>query len=258
MSRPTVLVIQHEDDAPPAWYGEWLAAAGVDLHVCRPDRGEPVPENLQGYAGLLVLGGEMGANDDAVTPWLTPTKRLITDAVDADQPVLGICLGHQLAAVALGGTAEPNPHGPAKGLTPVRLTPAGAEDPLLGAGTVRDGSQSVQWNNDVVTVLPDGATELATAPDGTVQAARYSTYAWGVQFHPEASPAVFRSWTADKPGARRYREDGTDVLAAAKAVDAAEQDLRTAWRPLAERFAWVVRTSPTDAGGASGAGGAGR
>lgn len=245
MTSPRLLVIQHEDECPPAWFGEWLTDAGLQLDVVEAHRGDPVPVDLGPCAGLMVLGGEMGANDDVSYDWLKATRMLIATVVDAGQPFLGICLGHQLATVALGGAVDRNPSGPAEGLTPVSLTAAGRGDPLL-AGS--DGLRSVQWNGDVALRLPAGAVPLATAPDGSVQAARFGDRAWGVQFHPEASPAVFRSWTVDKPTTRPIREH---VLAAAEGIEAATDELRVAWEPLARRFAEIVRRSLSPAASGS-------
>ncbi len=179
----------------------------------------------------------MGANDDAEHPWLTPTKTLIATVVRAGQCFLGICLGHQLAAVALGGEVIKNPRGHATGLTQVTLTPAGRVDPLLRS--VGPTARAVQWNHDIVSRLPVGAAALATAPDGTVQAARYGDRAWGVQFHPEASPAVFNGWTVDKRSA--YVPPGFELADVAKTVADAEAELRRTWAPLAHRFAGLVR-----------------
>ncbi len=239
MTDLRILVIQHEDECPPEWFGAWWADLGVTVEAVAAHRGDPVPDTLAEHDALAVLGGEMGANDDAEHAWLTPTKHLIRGVVEQERPFLGICLGHQLAAVALGGEVRVNPNGHAVGLTPVTRTDAGREDPLLG--TIPDGTEAIQWNNDVVTRLPEDATRLATAPDGSVQAARFGTWAWGVQFHPETSPRQFRSWTVDKPSAAVPREDGIDVPAVSAAIDAAEERLRTAWRPLAERFAALAR-----------------
>ena len=184
---------------------------------------------------MVVLGGEMGAYDDEAHPWLTATKSLIASTVRAGRPFLGICLGHQLAAVALGGTAETNPHGKASGLTPLGLTEAGSDDVLLGG--VEDGAPAVMWNDDVVSWLPDGAVTLARSPDGTVQAARFGPRAWGVQFHPEASPDVFDGWTIAKPSAPDRSPAATT---AAGRIRAAEPELRRHWEPLARRFAAIV------------------
>lgn len=236
--RARLLVVQHEPSCPPAWFGDWVGEAGVDVAVLAADEGHDIPAGLGDFAGLLVLGGAMGANDDADHAWLRPTKALIAATVSAGAPFLGICLGHQLAAVALGGVVEPNVHGHAHGLTPFGPTAEAAGDPLLG--DVPAGSRAVQWNNDVATALPAGATRLATAPDGTVQAARFGPRAWGVQFHPEASPRVFRGWTVDKPVEQQREFPGVDTAAAVAAVDGHERELRAAWQPVATRFAEIV------------------
>ena len=133
----------------------------------------------------------MGACDDALAAWLAPTRALIADAVARGVPTLGVCLGHQLAAVALGGSVERNPSGRTIGQVPVRLTDAAASDPLVGGF---DGLAAIHYNDDVVTVVPEGATVLATLPDGRPQAIRFGPMAWGVQFHPETSPEVFAAW----------------------------------------------------------------
>ncbi|MBT9253997.1 type 1 glutamine amidotransferase [Phycicoccus sp. MAQZ13P-2] len=225
---PRLLVVQHEPDAPPAWLGEWWAALGVGLDVVRGDLGEPVPARLAdgGHNGLVVLGGAMGANDDAEHPWLAPTKALLRDTARAGEPVLGVCLGHQLAAVALGGRAGRNPSGRTIGVAPVALTREGAADPLLGGSA---GAPAVHYNDDVVLDLPPGATVLATLPDGRPQALRLGLRAWSVQFHPETSPEVFADWVRAEP-------DSTSGAAALADVTAAREALRTAWQPLAGRF----------------------
>jgi len=229
-----LLVVQHEPDAPVAWLGEWWAELGLGLHVVRGDLGEPVDDRWgHEHDGLVVLGGDMGANDDAVAPWLAPTRALIADAVALGVPMLGVCLGHQLAAVALGGAVEPNPTGRTIGLVPVRLTGAAASDPLLSG---LDGLPAIHYNDDVVLEPPPGATVLATLPDGRPQAMRFGPAAWGVQFHPETSPEVFAAWL------RWESADGLtpeqEVLLAE--VEAARGVLRAAWQPLAERFATLV------------------
>ncbi len=146
-----LLVVQHEPDAPVAWLGEWWAELGLELDVVRGDLGHPVVERWDDVAGspdgLVVLGGAMGACDDAVAPWLAPTRALIADAVARRVPTLGVCLGHQLAAVALGGTVGRNPSGRTIGPVPVRLTGAAASDPLLSGV---DGLPAIHYNDDVV------------------------------------------------------------------------------------------------------------
>jgi GMP synthase (glutamine-hydrolysing) len=238
VSRPArLLVVQHEPDAPVAWLGEWWAELGLELEVVRGDLAHPVPQrwgDVRDRAdGLVVLGGAMGACDDALAPWLAPTRALIADAVADDVPTLGVCLGHQLAAVALGGTVGRNPSGRTTGTVPVRLTGAAASDPLLSG---RDGLPAVHYNDDVVLEPPPGATVLATLPDGRPQALRFAPAAWGVQFHPETSPEVFGAWLRwDSPDGLTAEQDA--LLAE---VGTAREALRAAWQPLAQRFAAIV------------------
>ncbi|HLS39970.1 MAG TPA: type 1 glutamine amidotransferase [Ornithinicoccus sp.] len=236
--RPRVLALQHQDTCPPGWFGEWLEGAGVAVEPLPLHHGAAVPDRLDDWSGLLVLGGRVGATDDEVAPWLPGVRDSIREAVDRGLPLLGICLGHQLAAAALGGRVERNRHGRARGLTPVRLSPEAARDPLFAI--VPSGALAVQWNNDVVTGMPEGSRVLATAPDGTVQAARFGPQAWGVQFHPEASPAIFRAWSVDDPDLDRSGLGDLDVAQAAEQVAAHEDRLREDWGPLARRFAAIV------------------
>ncbi|QCW51133.1 type 1 glutamine amidotransferase [Nocardioides dongxiaopingii] len=231
----TVLVIQHEDDCPPALVGRWLAEAGVGLDVRRPYAGDPLPDDLAGHTGLLVLGGPMAATDDAEHAWLAPTRALLRDAVAADVATLGICLGHQLLAAALGGTSAPNPAGQQRGLLPVGWTAAALDDELVAPlqhATRHAPQRCLHWNVDVVTALPPGAEVLALAPGGEVQAARFAPRAWGVQPHPEVDRAVVERWGTTEPDA------AADALAAE--VGAAADELETTWRPLATSFARVV------------------
>lgn len=236
--RPWLLVIQHEDDAPPGLLGDWLGAAGVELDVLLAHRRHDIPVALTEHDGLVVLGGAMGALDDDVAPWLPAVRSLIAGTVGAGLPFLGICLGHQLGAAALGGTVRPNPAGQAGGVTPWGPTPAGRDDPLLAG--VRDGAPCVQWNGDIVVDLPPGATVLARSPDGAIQAARYGRCAWGVQPHPEVTAAIFRSWTTDQPGAATPRPDGIDIHTAARAIEDRSGELAREWEPFGRCFAQIV------------------
>lgn len=232
MVSPRVLVVEHQATCPPALFGEWLAEAGARLEVCRPWAGEALPD-LTSYDGVLVLGGEMGAHDDEAHHWLAPLKQRLRDAARTGVPLLGICLGHQLLAVALGGDVARNPRGQAVGLLAQGWTADAAEDPLTGG--LRLGTRAIQWNNDVVTELPPGSTVLARSAEGDVQVARFAPGAWGVQSHPEADLAVVRAWAeGDRAD---HLERGIDQEAVLAGIDAARSELDEGWRPLAHRFA---------------------
>lgn len=233
---PRILAVEHEDSCPPALVGEWLAEAGCEVEVRRPYLGDALPA-LTSYDAVLVLGGEMGANDDDRHAWLAPLKAGIREAVAAGTPMLGICLGHQLMAAALGGTVARNPGGQTVGLQPVGWVDADA-DHWLGVPT--GGEQAIHWNNDVVVALPDGAVVLARTPDGEVQAARFAPRAWGIQAHPEAHGGIIRRWIDDD------REDdvarGFDATAVLAAIDEAAPALASYWKPMATRFAEIAAT----------------
>ena len=229
-----VLVVQHEDDCPPALLGGWLVDAGVALDVRRPYAAEPLPDDLSGHAGLLVLGGPMGADDDAEHAWLTPTKALLRAAVRDEVPTLAICLGHQLLTSALGGTVVVNPAGRQLGLLPVGWTAAAATDPLLGGLAAAGPSRCLHWNNDVAATLPPDAVVLAVAAGGEVQAARFGPAAWGIQPHPEVGEGVVRAWVDSDDEALA---PGADVTWLVDEVVAGRAELERTWRPLADAFA---------------------
>lgn len=238
MPRPTVLVVEHDAECPPALVGTWLAEEGCDLDVRRPYAGDVLPTlpELTAYDALLVLGGPMGADDDAAHPWLAPLKELIRQARDAGVLTLGICLGHQLIAAALGGTVERNPRGQQVGLLQVGWTDAATGDPLVGPlATPRRG---VQWNDDIVTELPAGAVLLAATEHGEVQAVRFGPRTWGVQLHPEVDVAVLQPWADSDRGSHETR--GIDTDAMLREIDEARAELDEAWRPLARGFAALL------------------
>ena len=233
-SRP-VLVIQHTVVCPSGRVGDWLAESGCVLQVCRPYAGDSPPIHLTGYAGLVVLGGEMGAYDDDVAPWLPATRALLAEAVAEGVPTLAICLGHQLLAVATGGRVARSTDGQQGGTLRVGLLPAAAGDPLFAA--LADGAVATHWNNDLVVEPPPGAVELARTPAG-VQALRLGGAAWGVQFHPEVDLELVRPWASADVGSRELTPERAETwLAEVATADAA---LVATWRPFVHRFAALL------------------
>ncbi len=231
---PLIAIIQHQDECPPARLQGWLLDAGAELAIVRPDLGAELPP-ASAITGLIVLGGVMGATDDAVAPWLPAVRGLIAEAAASGVPTLGICLGHQLAAAALGGRVVRNPNGKQRGLTPIGFAAEADGDALFGP--LPRGVRGVHSNNDVVIALPAGAAVLAQAPGGEVQAARLAPSVWGVQWHPEVDEDVFATWCALDPPASE-----TDAQRAIAEVAAAHDELADAWRPLAARFVALCAT----------------
>jgi GMP synthase (glutamine-hydrolysing) len=190
--RTALLVVEHEPDAPPGRLAEAAETAGVDLEVLRPVAGEPLPAGLDGAAGLVVLGGSMGVGDAPDWPHLDATMALIRHAAARSAPVLGICLGAQLAAHALGGRAFPGPAGLEVGWNGVGLTAAGREDPVVGA--VGEDAEVFQWHYDTFDP-PPGAVVLASGGRYPHQAFRLGNVV-AVQFHPEVDEAIIEAWYA--------------------------------------------------------------
>ena len=118
--------LQHVAVEGPAYIAEWLAAGGHELTVTRLFEGEPLPEP-SAVDLLVVMGGPMGANDDATVPWLVAEVAFIRDVIEAGTPVLGVCLGAQLVARALGAAVHPNPE-PEIGWFPVRSAALASDD----------------------------------------------------------------------------------------------------------------------------------
>jgi len=216
------LVVQHTAHEGLGNLLQWLPAAGLDVHPIHPYLGHRVPPSVEGDA-LIVLGGPMGAYDDAEAPWLPATRALLSTAVDDGVPTIGICLGAQLLAVAAGGEVQKGSAGPELGLGQVEVM---VGDELLSAGSM----PVVQWHYDAVTRMPDGAELLASSDAYRVQAFRVGDVAWGLQFHVEATEAMVREW-AESDGV------GPEV---ADAVRFADDALRSAGDEVARRFARIV------------------
>ena len=146
----------------------------------------------------MVLGGEMGACEDHRAPWLGQVRAMLAEATVNGQAVLGICLGAQMLAVACGGRVKPIAPGGEMGLGRIELTAEARSDRLFGP--IASPAEAVQWHNDEVVQMPEGAVLLASSLACRVQAFRIGDRAWGVQFHPEVTGAVLRAWaTAERP-----------------------------------------------------------
>jgi GMP synthase (glutamine-hydrolysing) len=236
---PRIAVIQHEDGCPLGLFDGWLRDTGARIDVVRPYRGDPLPTaglagSHEAPDGLVVLGGSMSATDDDRAPWLPGLRALMRQAVDAAVPLLGICLGHQLLAVACGGEVEPNPAGKQLGVLPVGVAPLSHDERLFGRTARRSDVRAIQWNDDIVVRLPAGATVLAATPQGIPQAMRVGDAAWGVQFHPEADHGIVAAWAAESGPV-------TPAESAALAVILnATDELEATWRPFAARFVEIA------------------
>ncbi|MGH3316168.1 MAG: type 1 glutamine amidotransferase [Nocardioidaceae bacterium] len=238
-----LLVIQHQDNCPPALFAQWLRTSRLDLDVRRPDRGDALPTDLSAHSGLLVLGGSMGAHDDATYPWLPLTRGLLLHAIEAGRPTLGICLGHQLACVALGAQSRPSPRGQTVGARPIGWRAGAVDDPLCRDLFADPDALVPHWNTDVVLELPDGVALLAATADGATQVVRLGTLAWGVQFHPEVDHALVCEWAEEDRVAQQESGagSGADLDDGLQQLKDNEQELLRTGRMFAESFARIVR-----------------
>lgn len=239
---PLVTVVQLDAGVPLDRFAHWLD--GVETRTVHAYRGEHL-ELADVGDGLLVLGGQMSALDvDA--PGITATRTLLADAVASGVPTLGICLGAQLLAVATGGRVQvAAPPGPEAGVIEVRWRPEALTDalvgPLLDPGTPEDhrATPMPSMHADAVVDLPRGAVWLAHSRQYPYQAFRVGASAWGLQFHPEASPATLHAWAC-------LHED-IDTDAVDGAVAQHDASIAAHGALLARTFASVVRERTEDA-----------
>ena len=239
MSSSRALVVQLCEDDGPARLGDWLRAAGLELDVVRLDLGTGQPD-LSGYDGLVVMGGPQAAYDPAVS-FVGPVTAMLRQAVADRIPTLGVCLGGQLLARAMGGVVRRGERGPEIGAHLVAKRDAAAEDRVFRG--VPFTPDVIQWHYDEIAELPPSAVLLASSPLYPNQAFRVGDCAWGLQFHIETTPEMVSYW------AEQDREQATalglDLDAALAGAIAAHANVEEAWAPAMARYAGVVHDAVT-------------
>ena len=192
-------VVQHVSYEGPGLIGETLDGAGLAFDLVRIDLGAALPDP-RSIAGLVVMGGPMGVHDTDSHPWLAAERELIRAVVDTGRPVLGVCLGAQQLAAALGAEVTTGPVAEI-GLGEVQLTANGRRDPVFGpeyGGLAETAIPCVHWHQDTFSI-PDGAVHLAATGVFPIQAFRMGERAYGLQFHVEVTDDLGAAWRPHLP-----------------------------------------------------------
>lgn len=186
-----VLIILHQEQSTPGRVGRLLAERGHALDIRKPRYGDPLPKTMRGHAGAVIFGGPMSANDP--DDFVKAEIDWIGTCLKEEAAFLGICLGAQMLARHLGARVYTHPEGRAEvGYYPLTLTGAGRADAAACGFAWPD--TVYQWHRDGFDCTP-GAECLASSGDFPVQAIRSGKRAYGVQFHPEVTPAMMCRWS---------------------------------------------------------------
>jgi GMP synthase (glutamine-hydrolysing) len=207
------LLVQHVAFEGPGAIAGAIADTGADLTVLRMDREDalPSPAAMTDVAGLIVMGGPMSVHGDL--PWLADERALLRAAVEAGRPVLGVCLGAQQLAAALGASVFEGP-APEWGVGEVHLTAEADRDPVFGPAPTP--LPCMHWHGDTFT-LPEDAVRLAGNAAYENQAFRFGERAYGLQFHVEVTASLVAHWGPHLPPGVFLRE--SDVAHVSRAGD---------------------------------------
>ncbi len=188
-----ILVFQHLAVEHPGAFTALWTAAGHAITTVELDEGAAIPD-VTAFDLMVAMGGPMDVWQEAELPWLVHEKAAIARFVaELGRPYLGICLGHQLLATALGGTVG-SMAAPEVGFANVELTPAGRADPLFAG--FPDRLDCFQWHGAEVKTLPPGGVTLAGNAACPIQAMRWGRLAYGFQYHVEITPTTVPDWQA--------------------------------------------------------------
>jgi GMP synthase-like glutamine amidotransferase len=216
MSIPRIAVLQHEPATGLGSFADLLAHAGAETEVVRTWQ-DPLPD-ARAFDGVIVLGGSAGASD----PALAGVRCWIDSAVLAETPYLGICLGAQLLAAALGAPVFPGRRLEI-GISDIFLTDGARRDPVFAGLPAR--LRVFQWHADTFD-LPRGAVPLAGSIDYRYQAFRWGAYAYGLQFHPEATARTVALWPRTPRYLDQLQTAGVDAGPVVAELAAKEPQLR--------------------------------
>ncbi|MDO8431207.1 MAG: type 1 glutamine amidotransferase [Candidatus Binatus sp.] len=185
-----IYVLQHHAVENLGSIADALEGAALAWQYVRVHDGQPIPAEMKGAGGLIVMGGPMGVYQTDRYPFLREEMALIEDAIEHNRPVLGVCLGAQIVAAALGAKVDRNPRGKEIGWHPIRLEPAARDDRLMRG--LPETLTPFHWHGDIFD-LPAGAVSLASSDKTPCQAFRYGDKTYALQFHFEVTDASVRA-----------------------------------------------------------------
>jgi GMP synthase (glutamine-hydrolysing) len=188
-----VLFIQHGDVDKPGLVAEVLDELSIELSVVHPYAGEALPVDAEDFDGLVLGGGGQSAYEIGLYPYLEMECGLIRSTLESKKPVLGLCLGGQLIAQALGAKVQ-QAERKEIGFFPVTRTADAPEDPL--ARELPEMFGAAHWHGDVFEI-PIGGVRLASTALTPNQMFRYGRSCYGFQFHLEMTPALFEELVWD-------------------------------------------------------------
>lgn len=202
-----LVVLQHHPDTGPGTFVEVLDARAhlAPWRLVDVAAGEPLP-SVDGLAGLVSLGGPMGVPDADDHPWMAQETDLLRRAVEAEVPVLGVCLGAQLLASALDGAVERRDV-PEIGYLPLTRTEAASDEPVAAGWP--DGTTALFFHQDEVTRLPEDAATVLEGSEGPASWRHGS--AVGIQFHPETDAEQLAGWVEHSPLREQFEAAGVDA-----------------------------------------------